>query len=232
VSLSVGSASVDRTNSTCSPAVTASRREWTTSGRRSDALPWVGYTRRHANSLNVNVRAPSASGVVAIREESAVGDPTAAFEEFFATERTRLHRALFAITGSRTEAEDIAQDAFLRVWERWARVGSLDDPAGYLHRTAMNVFRDRRRRLVNSLRRVIQPPTAPNEYDLVEARSIAVEMLGSLSPRQRAAIVLTEGLGYSAEEAGRMLGIKGSTVRALHYQARSSMRRAQEGIDG
>jgi RNA polymerase sigma-70 factor, ECF subfamily len=169
---------------------------------------------------------------VAIREESAVEDRTAAFEEFFAAERTRLHHALFAITGSRAEAEDIAQDAFLRVWERWDRVGSLDDPAGYLHRTAMNVFRDRRRRLVLSLKRAVYPSAPPNEYDAVEARSVAVSVLGSLPPRQRAAVVLTEGLGYSAEEAGRMLGIKGSTVRALHHQARSNMHRSTEAADG
>jgi RNA polymerase sigma-70 factor (ECF subfamily) len=183
--------------------------------------------------LNLDVRVEQSPRLtVAIYEESVAEDPTAAFEEFFATERTRLHRALFAITGSRAEAEDIAQDAFLRVWERWDRVGSLDDPAGYLHRTAMNVFRDRRRRLVLSLKRAVHPSPDWNEYDAVEARSVAASVLGSLPPRQRAALVLTEGLGYSAEEAGRMLGIKGSTVRALHHQARSSMRRSTEAVDG
>jgi RNA polymerase sigma-70 factor (ECF subfamily) len=161
-----------------------------------------------------------------------VGDPTAAFEDFFGTERTRLYRALFAITGSRMEAEDIAQEAFLRVWERWGHVATLEDPAGYLHRTAMNVFRDRRRRLARSLRRAVRPSADPNEYDAVEARSVAAGVLAALPPRQRAAIVLTEGLGYSAEEAGGMLGIKGSTVRALHHQARSSMRRSAGSIDG
>jgi RNA polymerase sigma-70 factor, ECF subfamily len=183
--------------------------------------------------LNLDMRVEhSPRPDVAIGGESTVEDPATAFEEFFATERTRLHRALFAITGSRAEAEDIAQDAFLRVWERWDRVGSLDDPAGYLHRTAMNVFRDRRRRLVLSLKRAVHLSSGSNEYDVVEARSVAASVLGSLPPRQRAAVVLTEGLGYSAEEAGRMLGIKGSTVRALHHQARSTMRRSVEATDG
>jgi RNA polymerase sigma-70 factor, ECF subfamily len=181
-------------------------------------------------NLDVGVE-QSLSSEAAIREESTVHEAAAAFEEFFASERTRLHRALFAITGSRAEAEDIAQDAFLRVWERWDRVGTLEDPAGYLHRTAMNAFRDRRRRLVVSLKRVVHPSPESNEYDAVEARSVAASVLGSLPPRQRAAVVLTEGLGYSAEEAGRMLGIKGSTVRALHHQARSSMRRSTEVAD-
>ena len=38
------------------------------------------------------------------------------------------------------------QDAFLSVWERWDRVGEMDDPLGYLYRTAMNLFRKRYRR--------------------------------------------------------------------------------------
>lgn len=154
------------------------------------------------------------------------------FEAFFETERIRLHRVLFAITGSRQEAEDIAQDAFLRVWERWDRVAALDEPVGYLHRTAMNVFRDRRRRLVLGLKRVLRPPAARDELAEVEARSVAADVLASLTPRQRAAIVLTEALDYSADEAGSILGIKGSTVRALTFQARSAMKDHRETIDG
>lgn len=40
------------------------------------------------------------------------------------------------ITGSKTEAEDLAQEAFIRVLERWDTVATMEDPAGYLHRTA------------------------------------------------------------------------------------------------
>ena len=36
------------------------------------------------------------------------------------------------ITGSRAEAEELAQDAFLKVWERWDRVADMDEPIGYL----------------------------------------------------------------------------------------------------
>jgi|ERR671918_223740 RNA polymerase sigma-70 factor (ECF subfamily) len=151
------------------------------------------------------------------------------FEEFFEAERVRLYKVLFAITRSRHEAEDIAQDAFLRVWERWERVSEMDDPAGYLHRTAMNAFRDRYRRLVLGIRRAIRVTAASDAYEAVEARSVATDVLASLSSRQRAAIVLTEGLEYSAEEAGELLGIKGSTVRALNFQARAALRNWMEG---
>ena len=151
------------------------------------------------------------------------------FEDFFEAERVRLFKALFAITGSRQEAEDTSQEAFLRLWERWDRVSTMEDPAGYLHRTAMNVFSDRRRRFVLGLKRTMGRTPSPDGYEAVEARSVAAAVLGSLTPRQRAAIVLTEGLGYSAEEAGALLGIKGSTVRALLFQARSRLKASAEG---
>jgi RNA polymerase sigma-70 factor (ECF subfamily) len=154
---------------------------------------------------------------------TATPEASALFEEFFEAERDRLFKALFAITGSRDEAEDISQEAFVRLWERWDRVSVIGEPTGYLHRTAMNVFRDRRRRVVREMKRVIRQSPPPDGIDAVEARSVAATALGSLTRRQRAAVVLTEGLGYRAEEAGALLGIKGSTVRALLYQARSAL---------
>jgi RNA polymerase sigma-70 factor (ECF subfamily) len=59
-----------------------------------------------------------------------------AFEEFFETEREGLFRALLLVTHDYAEAEDLMQEAFVRVWERWDRVGTLDEPVGYLFRTA------------------------------------------------------------------------------------------------
>ena len=165
-------------------------------------------------------------GRARVRAEAAIS-----FEEFFDAERVRLFKALFVITGNRSEAEDISQEAFLRLWERWDDVAAMDEPAGYLHRTAINVFRDRRRRFVLGMKRAIRLSPAPDEYETVEARSVAAALLGTLTPRQRTAVVLTEGLGYSAEEAGTILGIKGSTVRALLFQARASLKGSQEWSD-
>ena len=56
------------------------------------------------------------------------------------------------MTGNRAEAEELMQDAFLSVWERWDRVSGMDDPIGYLYRTAMNLFRKRYRRAMLAVR--------------------------------------------------------------------------------
>ena len=75
----------------------------------------------------------------------AAAEAARAFEEFVLAEHQRLYRALCLITRDRVEAEDIQQEALLRVWERWDRVRNLEDPTGYLYRTAFNLFRRRMR---------------------------------------------------------------------------------------
>jgi len=159
------------------------------------------------------------SDAVSLPDEASV-----LFEEFFEVERVRLYKASFALTGSRQEAEDISQEAFLRLWERWERVSAMDDPTGYLYRTAMHVFLDRRRRVLLGMKRVIGLTPSPDTYEAVEARSVAATILGSLPPRQRAAVVLTDGLGYRSEEAGALLGIQGATVRSLLSKAHSALK--------
>ena len=77
------------------------------------------------------------------------------FEAFFEVEHERLVRALYLVTGNAQEAEELMQDAFVAVWERWDRVSVMDDPTGYLYRTAMNRFRSRLRRASRAARRAI-----------------------------------------------------------------------------
>lgn len=145
------------------------------------------------------------------------------FEELFHAEKDRLIRVMRVITGSRSEAEDITQEAFLRLFERWEAVAKMDNPEGYLHRVAINQFRSRYRRAAVGLRRAVALGPPRDVFAEVDDRDLALRRLGSLSPRQRAALVLTEALGYSGEEAGRLLGIKATTVWALTHQARAAL---------
>lgn len=149
------------------------------------------------------------------------------FEDFFEFEHERLLRALYLVTGNRPEAEDLMQEAFVRVLERWDSVRWMDNPTGYLYRTAMNTFRTRYRRGLTALRRLVS--LAPRERDLfqdVEVQDDVRRALSALTPRQRAAVVLTELLGYTSEEASEVMAIKASTVRALATQARARLRSA------
>lgn len=93
--------------------------------------------------------------------ETEVADEPRRFEDFFGSEHARLFGALCLVTGDRHESEEIMQDALLRLWERWDRVGGLDDPFAYLFRTAMNVFRNRYRRAALGVRKTFS--LAPSE---------------------------------------------------------------------
>ena len=113
-------------------------------------------------------------------------------------EARTLFRRLWLVTGNR--AEELMQDAFLRVWERWDRVGGMDDPIGYLYRTAMNLFRKRYRRAMLALRRNGGATPSSDDFSDAEDRHTVRHVLATLPPRQRAALVLTEMLGFTSEE--------------------------------
>jgi hypothetical protein len=81
------------------------------------------------------------------------------FEAFFQSEYARLVRALYLLTGSLADAEEAAQEAMARVYERWDRVGAMDSPVGYLYRVALHVEQRRRYRLALQARR-LRPPNA------------------------------------------------------------------------
>jgi RNA polymerase sigma factor (sigma-70 family) len=149
---------------------------------------------------------------------------TLTFDVFFHDECDRLLRVLCVVTGSRSQAEDIAQEAFTRVFERWDLVATMGNPAGYLYRTAMNQFRSDYRRAARALKRVVTlHAEADDVFAPVDDRDEAARALSALTPRQRAALVLTEALGYSGEETGELLGIEASTVYALTHQARAAL---------
>ena len=154
------------------------------------------------------------------------------FEGLFAQERDRLFSALWLITRDRHEAEEVAQDAFVRVLERWDRDGAPEDPTAYLFRTAMNVLRNRRRRAAVALRHVVSRSESHDELAAVEARDVIMRALGALTPSQRAALVLVDLLDLPSEEAAKALGIRPSTVRVLAARGRATLSAQIGAIDG
>ncbi len=160
--------------------------------------------------------------------ETLAGEPPLEFESFFLDEHDRLFRALWLVTRNRHEAEEIMQDAFLRLLERWPTVQAAGDPVGYLYTTAMNVFRSRLRRVAVTLRRAVRQLPADDELAEVEAREAVVRALAPLPARERAAIVLMHVLGLTSEQAGEALGIRPVTVRVL---AARGLARLREDVD-
>jgi DNA-directed RNA polymerase specialized sigma24 family protein len=89
-----------------------------------------------------------------------VAEP-ASFDTFFAAESETLYRRMWLVTRNRHEAEEVVQDAFLSLLERWDRVAGLPDPTGYLYRTAFNAWKKRTRRAALAIRTPFASPPEP-----------------------------------------------------------------------
>jgi len=148
----------------------------------------------------------------------------ARFDIFFEEERERLFKALYFVTGNRHDAEELTQDAFLKLWERWDQIDRIEDPTAYLFRVALNTFRSRRRRASVAVRKMIPLTEIPDGFLEAEMRADVRQLLLGLTQRQRAAILLVDLLGYPSEQAARIMRVRPSTVRSLATQGRRALK--------
>jgi RNA polymerase sigma-70 factor (sigma-E family) len=153
------------------------------------------------------------------------------FKDFFDREQDRLGRALFLLTGDSSEAEDLAQDALVRVFERWTRVRRMESPTGYLYRVAMNLHHSRLRRLAVRVRSPISAPPPADPATTAEDRDAISRALSAIPQGQRAALVLVAWLGMSDQEAGGVLRISPGAVRVRVSRGRSAFRSRLEDDD-
>jgi len=148
------------------------------------------------------------------------------FESFFRAEYPRLARALLLLTGAQAEAEDLAQEALARTYERWERVRAMESPQGYVYRTALNLHRKQLRWLGVRSRKLLAGSHEPDPAEAAGARLDVLAAMRALPLAQRQAIVLVEWLQMTAEEAGRTLGIAPESVRGRCHRARKTLKEA------
>jgi RNA polymerase sigma factor (sigma-70 family) len=156
-------------------------------------------------------------------EEATVQRPqpiAPSFEEYFRGEYGRLVRALVLLLGEAGEAEEVAQEAMVRVYERWDRVATMESPEGYLYRTALNLHRKTRRRLAVRTRLTPIGPPARDPIERADDRLMIRLAVAGLPRAQREALVLVEWVGLDAAAAGRVLGIEAASVRGRLHRAR------------
>jgi RNA polymerase sigma-70 factor (ECF subfamily) len=151
------------------------------------------------------------------------------FGAFFETEYERLFQAMYLTCGNKADAEDLAQEAMARAFERWERVQAAESPIGYVFQIAFNLNRSLLRRAGRALRSGRAGTSI--EPNVGQARLEVLEALSSLPRPQQEALVLTEWLGFSADEAGRVLRIEPSSVRGRVHRARTFLRERFGDVD-
>jgi RNA polymerase sigma-70 factor (sigma-E family) len=145
------------------------------------------------------------------------------FREFFANQYGRLCWLGFLLTGDRAEAEELAQEALVRLWWRWL-VRRPDDPARYVRRVLVNRRRSLLRRAAveaRALARLEPVPPPPGDEDAM----VLWAAVQALPARQRAVLVLRFHEDLTEAEVARLLGMPVGTVKSLHHRALARLRR-------
>jgi RNA polymerase sigma-70 factor (ECF subfamily) len=127
----------------------------------------------------------------------------------------------YALSGNQAAAEDLAQDAFLAVHQRW---GSIDDPGAYIRRTVANLASSRFRRLgreSNALARL--RGRRPEFSELAPEDAEFWRAVASLPPRQRAVVALFYVDDRSVAEIAETLHLAPGTVKSTLHDARAAL---------
>jgi RNA polymerase sigma-70 factor, ECF subfamily len=170
-------------------------------------------------------RAAGAPGDAELVRRARAGSREAA-GELFARHWPTAFRAALAVTGRRAVADDVAQDAFERVFATLARFDEGRPFAPWLHRIVVNRAVDlmRAERRLVGLERAGEVPA--DWRGAGEGDGEALAALAGLSPERRAVVVLRHLLGYAPPEIAELMGVPLGTVHSRLARALRDLRAA------
>lgn len=128
--------------------------------------------------------------------------PATEFESFVLAAEPKLRRALIAAYGF-DDGRDATAEALAYAWEHWDRLAGIKNLPGYLFRVGQTRSRRRRQPVIFA--------TPGSDENLFEPGLPAA--LAALTQRQRLAVVLVHGYGYTLREVSELTGIKQTSVQ-------------------
>jgi RNA polymerase sigma-70 factor (ECF subfamily) len=139
------------------------------------------------------------------------------------------------VLGNAAEAEDVAQEAMLRVWTHAPRWQPLAAFRTWLTRVVVNLCLDRKRRApwvdLEAAGEIVDPaPDAGAQAEQSERDRLVAKATAELPVRQRTAIVLTYGDGMSNAQVAEILDTTVSAVETLLVRAKQNLRRALSSV--
>lgn len=133
-------------------------------------------------------------------------------------EHPRLVGMLGLYCGDRDVAEDLAQEALIRLCRDWRKVRKLDAPDRWLHRVAINLAHSHYRRKTIERRALSILGDRPPRRDVKDADIETLELLTNLPHRQKAALLLHYYLDLPVREVAQVMEIPEGTVKTLIHR--------------
>lgn len=145
------------------------------------------------------------------------------FEDFYRGTRQRIMAFLCAMSGDLVEAQDAAQEAYVRAWQRWSTISTYDDPEAWVrrvgYRLCLNRWRKAKNRIVAYRRLGADPVTAaPGEDTLA-----LVAALKKLPRSEREAITLHHLLDLSVADVAAQTGVPVNTIKTRLVRGRRTL---------
>jgi len=185
----------------------------------------------------------AASPLAPVIARAKAGD-AAAFEQLVECYQRKVLSTAWRILGNQEDARDAAQEAFLRVYKYLGGFRADQDFAGWLYRIVINVCNDhnrkrgRRDRFTSfeteeergNIKALYTSEDLEAAAILSQQQAMIAEALGSLSKKERAAIVLRDLEGLTTEEVARVLGSSQATVRSQISSARAKIKQYRDRV--
>jgi RNA polymerase sigma-70 factor (sigma-E family) len=158
-------------------------------------------------------------------------DAGAEFATFVRMNTPALFRSAYLLTRSRTAAEDLVQDTFVRLYPKWSRVVEADVPMAYVRRAMVNNYLNSQRGARGHELLLADPPDrggAPDPALLVTEQDFARRLLERLPARSRVVLVLRFFEDLTDAEIAADLGCRQATVRSIVSRALATLRQETE----
>jgi len=147
------------------------------------------------------------------------------YEALFVDEYPKMVALAAAVSGSRTFAEDLAQEAMLRLDRNWVKVQGFESPGAWVRRITINLALSHRRRLANEAKAKLRLAVTPSTLATAGAEHEPVwKAVAALPRNQRAAVALHYLEDRSIAEIADILEISPSTARVHLHRGRQTLR--------
>lgn len=145
------------------------------------------------------------------------------FTDLYENHFSELAAQVCAYLGDSTESQDLVQEAFLRAWQRWDKVGSYEEPVAWVRRVAWNLATSRHRRN-QVVRKFLQKSSAPEPAPAASPDHVAlVEALQQVPAKRRKALVLHYMADMSISAIAESTGAKEGTVKSWLHRGRREL---------